>query len=105
MGPVAFALLSVTAVSVVSLGGLLTLSMSEVRVRRLAAFFVSFAAGALLGDTFIHLVPQIFADARGPDALRASLRTGGRTRWWAEDRRVGEAFVLLAGDDRAAWAS
>lgn len=73
MGPIAFAFLSVTAVSAVSLGGLLTLSMSEVRVRRLATFFVSFAVGALLGDTFIHLVPAIFAGARGPDALRASL--------------------------------
>ena len=73
MGPIASAFLSVVAVSAVSLGGLLTLSMSEVRVRRLATFFVSFAAGALLGDTFIHLVPEIFADARGNDALRASL--------------------------------
>jgi len=47
--------------------------MSEARVRRLAVFFVSFAAGALLGDTFIHLLPEIFAKARGADALRASL--------------------------------
>lgn len=73
MGPVFFAFLSVVAVGAVSLAGLLTLSMSEVRVRRLATFFVGFAVGALLGDTFIHLVPQIFAGARGPDALRASL--------------------------------
>lgn len=73
MDPILLAFLSVTAVSVVSLGGLLTLSMSEVRVRRLATFFVSFAAGALLGDTFIHLVPEIFVVARGRDTLRASL--------------------------------
>lgn len=69
----ALALLSVCAVSAVSLVGLLTLSMSEVRLRRLATFFVSFAAGALLGDTFIHLVPDIFGGARNGDALRASL--------------------------------
>lgn len=73
MGPVVLAFVSVIAVSTVSLAGLLTLSMSEARVRRLATFFVSFAAGALLGDTFIHLVPEVFAEARGPDALRASL--------------------------------
>jgi zinc and cadmium transporter len=73
MGPIAFAFLSVTIVSAVSLGGLLTLSMSEARVRRLATFFVSFAVGALLGDTFIHLVPEIFSGTRGGDALRASL--------------------------------
>lgn len=73
MGPIALAFASVTLVGAVSLAGMLTLSMSEMRVRRLATFFVSFAAGALLGDTFIHLVPEIFADARGPRALRASL--------------------------------
>lgn len=73
MVPIALAFASVTLVGAVSLAGLLTLSMSETRVRRLATFFVSFAVGALLGDTFIHLVPEIFADARGPRALRASL--------------------------------
>lgn len=71
--PAALAFVSVAAVSLISLAGLLTLSMSEVRVRRLATFFVSFAVGALLGDTFIHLLPEIFAEARGSDALRASL--------------------------------
>ena len=71
--PAAPAFVSVAAVSLISLAGLLSLSMSEVRVRRLATFFVSFAVGALLGDTFIHLVPEIFAEARGGDALRASL--------------------------------
>jgi zinc transporter ZupT len=60
MGPIALAFASVTLVGAVSLAGMLTLAMSETRVRRLATFFVSFAAGALLGDTFIHLVPEIF---------------------------------------------
>jgi zinc and cadmium transporter len=73
MPAIFFAFLSVTAVGAVSLGGLLTLSISEVRLRRLAIFFVSFAVGALLGDTFIHLIPRIFASARGGEALRASL--------------------------------
>jgi zinc and cadmium transporter len=49
------------AVSLVSLMGVLTISMDEARVRRLATLFVSFAVGALLGDAFIHLIPQIFA--------------------------------------------
>lgn len=73
MGQAAFAFVSVIAVSAVSLAGLLTLSMSEARVRRLATFFVSFAAGALLGDTFIHLMPEIFGGTRTPSPLRASL--------------------------------
>jgi len=73
MHPIALAFLSVAAVGAVSLAGLHTLSMNEERLRRLATFFVSFAVGALLGDTFIHLIPEIFAEARGPEALRASL--------------------------------
>jgi zinc and cadmium transporter len=52
---------SVIAVSLVSLVGLLTLSASEARLRRIATFFVSFAVGALLGDAFIHLIPETFA--------------------------------------------
>ena len=55
------AIASVVAVSLVSLAGLATLSMSETRVRRLAALFVSFAAGALLGDAFLHLIPESHA--------------------------------------------
>ena len=73
MGPIASAFVSVTLVGAVSVAGMLTLSMRETLVRRLATVLVSFATGALLGDTFIHLVPEIFSDARGPDALRASL--------------------------------
>ena len=73
MNAIVLAFVSVSAVSLVSLAGLLTLSMSEMRIRRLATIFVSFAVGALLGDTFLHLVPEVFAEARGADALRASL--------------------------------
>ncbi len=55
-----FSLVSVGIVSLVSLAGLATLSQNEARTRRLAAFLVSFAVGALLGDAFIHLIPQAF---------------------------------------------
>jgi zinc and cadmium transporter len=54
-------LLSVVAVSLVSLLGLATLSLDEARIRRLATVLVSFAVGALLGDAFIHLIPEAFA--------------------------------------------
>jgi zinc and cadmium transporter len=64
-------LASVAAVGLVSLLGLLTLSANEARVRRWAALLMSFAVGALLGDAFIHLLPEIFA--AGPATLRPSL--------------------------------
>jgi zinc and cadmium transporter len=96
MGPIAFAFLSVTLVGAVSLAGMLTLSMSEVRVRRLATFFVSFAAGALLGDTFIHLVPEIFADAPEPAALRSSLLIlGGMLLFFVVEKLLRHQHGLL----------
>ena len=65
---------SVGAVSLVSLAGLATLSLSETGARRLAALLVSFAVGALLGDAFIHLIPQAFEqDAADPDAVLVGL--------------------------------
>ena len=57
---------SVVGVSLVSLVGLVTVSMSEARMQRLASIFVSFAAGALLGDAFIHLIPETFSEQTPP---------------------------------------
>jgi zinc and cadmium transporter len=67
----ALSLLSVAAVSLVSLVGLLSLSADEARLRRVATALMSFAVGALLGDAFIHLIPEIFAT--GSDTLLRSL--------------------------------
>ncbi|HSL69409.1 MAG TPA: ZIP family metal transporter [Longimicrobiales bacterium] len=64
-------LLSVAAVSLVSLAGLATLSFNEARIRRTAIWLVSFAVGALLGDAFIHLIPEAFE--RPTPALQPSL--------------------------------
>jgi zinc and cadmium transporter len=52
---------SVGVVSLVSLVGLVTLSLDDSLTRRLAALLVSFAVGSLLGDAFIHLIPETFA--------------------------------------------
>jgi len=67
-----FSLLSVSAVSLVSLVGLATLSLNEVQLRRFATMLVSFAVGALLGDAFIHLVPEALVSS-GAAVLQPSL--------------------------------
>lgn len=69
-------LASVAAVSLISLVGLVTLALDPSRVRRVAGALVSFAVGALLGDAFLHLMPEIFA---GPatSALRPPLLVVG----------------------------
>ena len=66
MTSVLWAMGSVTLVSLVSLAGLATLGWNPVRVRRVALTFIAFAVGALLGDTFIHLLPEAFQGAREP---------------------------------------
>ena len=67
-------LVSVVLVSLMSLIGLVTLSMDAARIRRLATFFVSFAVGALLGDAFIHILPEAYEGrARGSSTLMTSL--------------------------------
>jgi zinc and cadmium transporter len=69
--PWIFGLVSVIAVCLVSLVGVLTLSANEERIRHIALVLVSFAVGGLLGDAFIHLIPAAFEDRTS--TLEASL--------------------------------
>ena len=74
MSPVLASLGSVVLVSLVSLVGAVTLSMDEGRLRRLSTVFIGFAVGALLGDAFIHLIPEIFGEPGAtPSPLGRSL--------------------------------
>lgn len=59
-----YSILSVLVVSTVSLIGVLTIFINAARLQKTLLFLVSFAAGALLGDAFIHLVPQAYAVAQ-----------------------------------------
>ena len=70
MAPWLFSLASVLAVSAVSLVGAVALAFDPATVRRVARSLVAFAVGALLGDAFIHLIPESFS--AGP-SLRPSL--------------------------------
>src|SRR3989344_4031809 len=62
-----YTLSSVTAVSLISLIGIVSLGVRQERLERILFYLVSFSAGALLGDAFIHLLPEIMG---GEDALR-----------------------------------
>lgn len=67
-----YILLSVVAVSLISLVGLFFLS-SRIKGSNFLIFLVSFSAGALLGDVFIHLIPEI--DSSIGFGLKSSLYT------------------------------
>jgi len=55
---IAYTLLSVALVSVVALIGIFFLSLKESNLRKVLTYLVSFAAGALFGDAFFHLLPE-----------------------------------------------
>jgi len=55
-----YALVSVVIVSLVSLLGVFTLSLREQLLKKYIFLLVSLAVGALLGDAFIHLIPEAF---------------------------------------------
>ncbi len=54
-----YTLISVFLVSLVAFVGIFTLSLKEKLLRKIIIYLVSFSAGALLGDVFIHLLPEI----------------------------------------------
>lgn len=55
-----YAFLSVIVVSLVSLIGVFSLSLKEEVLKKYINFFISLAIGALLGDAFIHIIPEAF---------------------------------------------
>lgn len=55
-----FTLGSVLLVSMTSLVGVFTLSLKPERLKKIILYLVSFAVGALFGDTFIHLLPEAY---------------------------------------------
>ncbi|HYD92983.1 MAG TPA: ZIP family metal transporter [Candidatus Paceibacterota bacterium] len=63
MIPLAQSVLAVGALSLISLLGIATLSLRQAVITRGLFILISLAAGALLGDAFIHLLPEAFEEA------------------------------------------
>lgn len=60
-------MVSVFVVSALSMVGGVTLIFSKTIVQKSLLVLISFAAGALLGDAFLHLIPEIAESPRGFD--------------------------------------
>lgn len=58
-----YTLVSVFAVSLISLIGVLTISISMEKLRKFLLLLVSFAAGSLLGGALLHLLPEAIEQA------------------------------------------
>lgn len=64
-----YTLISVVIVSLISLIGAITLYFRQELMRKALLFLVSFSAGALLGDVFLHLLPELFEDTESIEYL------------------------------------
>ena len=54
-----YSIVSVILVSIISLIGVFFVPFKNEKIKNALTFFISFAAGALLGDVFIHLLPEL----------------------------------------------
>ena len=59
VGVLFYSLISVIAVSLVSLIGIIAIGIKQEKLRKILIYMISFSAGALFGDAFIHLLPEI----------------------------------------------
>jgi zinc and cadmium transporter len=71
-----YSLVSVLIVSLISLVGILSISVKEALLKKYVFIFVSLAVGALLGDAFIHIIPEAIEEI-GNLNLVAFLVIGG----------------------------
>lgn len=54
-----YSIVSVVVVSLISLVGIFFLSMSDEKFGKIILYLVGFSTGALFGDTFIHIFPEV----------------------------------------------
>jgi len=92
-----FALLSTIAVSLISLVGVLFLFFRKESLQRIVFILVSFAVGALLGNTFFHLIPESFEAIPSREAIGILILTGVLTMLamekllhWHHDHHVAQ---------------
>jgi zinc and cadmium transporter len=60
-----YTLVSVTIVSLLSLLGLIAFPFGEAKIQKFLIWAVAFAGGTLLGDAFLHLIPEAYRNGQG----------------------------------------
>ena len=71
-----YAFISVMVVSLVSLVGVFFLSLKEDILKKYIGFFISIAIGALLGDAFIHIIPEIMESGMNTNLVSTLIISG-----------------------------
>ena len=67
---------SVLAVSLLSLVGVFTLSLDRKKLDKVLIYLVGLSTGTLLGDAFIHLIPEAFATTKNTLVISLSILFG-----------------------------
>ncbi len=74
--PIILSLISVVVVSLISFIGVLTFSVNEKTLKKILLYFVGFSAGALFGDTFLHLLPEVMKESGFSVQISAYILSG-----------------------------
>ena len=102
---------SVTVVSLISLAGVFTLSIKPQRIRDISLLLVALAAGALLGDAFLHILPESYADGNSLTISLAVLfgvlivMLFERLLWWHHDHHERESLDVHDAEGHDAHAA
>jgi zinc and cadmium transporter len=60
-----YSIVSVLIVSLIAIIGIFGLAIKAERLKKILIYFISFSAGALFGDAFIHLIPEVVEESGG----------------------------------------
>jgi zinc and cadmium transporter len=71
-----YSIASVTLISLFSLVGVFTISLSDKRLKSIVFVLVSLSVGALFGDAFIHLIPEALEETQNPIIVSLSILIG-----------------------------
>jgi zinc and cadmium transporter len=98
---------SVLVVSAISLVGVLLLSLKAAQVQRISMFLIALAAGALLGDAFLHLIPEAFEEAADSRIVALAVLGGivivmlfERFLWWHHDHHERDSLEVHDAEGR-----
>lgn len=71
-----YSIASVIIVSALSLVGAFTLTLKDVILKKYLFLLVSLATGGLIGDAFIHLIPEAFGESSNPTSISIAIIAG-----------------------------
>lgn len=107
-----YTIIAVLIISLISLVGLFTLSLNQKKLYKVLIYLVSFSAGTLMGDAFLHLIPEAFESSENAIKVPFSILGGilifflieKMIRWRhcheepCEDHPHPFSYVILFGD-------